>query len=234
MKLVAFAGSLFMYFCVGTVLAGVVLLGALWSRGVFTDERATNVLAAVYGLPLPSKEGAAKAAGGESPEQPSFQLILDRRALASLDLDLRENAVDKSLADLRNIELNVQEERRQLDLWKLSFDARLKELESSTADEALQELQRTLEVINPKQAKDQILHMLQTPRGKEDKPLNDIVNIFKAMSLDKRKKIIAEFKSPDETEKLGEILREIRLGMPDSEAIKDSRNQLQQQLNPTR
>ena len=41
-------------------------------------------------------------------------------------------------------------------------------------------------------------------------------------------------KKAEEAEKLAEVLREIRLGLPDSEIIRDTRNQLQQQLNPQR
>jgi hypothetical protein len=96
------------------------------------------------------------------------------------------------------------------------------------------ELQRTLEAIQPKQAKDQIMKMLEEYPTEFDQPLQDVVTIMKAMPLDKRRKILGEFKSEPEIEKLAVILREIRLGTPDTELIRGTRSQLQQQLNPQR
>jgi hypothetical protein len=48
------------------------------------------------------------------------------------------------------------------------------------------------------------------------------------MPIDKQKKIFGEFKTPEESEQLHEILREIRLGMPESDLYGNTRSQLQQ------
>jgi hypothetical protein len=52
------------------------------------------------------------------------------------------------------------------------------------------------------------------------------------MPLDKRRKILAEFKTPEEVEKLSEIFRVIRLGGSDADLLDDTRKQLQQQASP--
>jgi hypothetical protein len=153
---------------------------------------------------------------------------------ASLDLDLRESAIDKSLGDLRALQAQLQTESRRLDDWKRSFDKRLADLQSAAADAALLELQRTFEAISPKQAKEQILLMLKEPATPQNDPLRDIVTILRAMPLDKRKKILAEFKTEPEIEKLAEILRQVRLGNPDADLLRETRSQLQQQLAPSR
>jgi hypothetical protein len=57
--------------------------------------------------------------------------------------------------------------------------------------------------------------------------LNQVVAIFKNMSLDHRKKIIAEFKE-DDAPRLQEILRQIRLGMPEVKLLRDTRVKLQE------
>jgi hypothetical protein len=54
----------------------------------------------------------------------------------------------------------------------------------------------------------------------------DVVTILKAMPLDKRKKILAEFKSEEEAEKLHDILKQIREGVPDTALIRETRAQL--------
>jgi hypothetical protein len=233
MKIIGWLGSAVVAFCIATVVSLGVLGGVLWMKGALDGDRYLAILAAVYGIP---QDGSDKKKDGnepKNPEQPSLAAVLERRALASLDLDLRESALDKSLQDLRSLELQIKTERERLDLWKQSFDNRIASLESGRTEQAIVELQQAIEAMQPKQAKDQLLQILSSPpRSAEDQPLHDVVNLLKNLPVDKRKKIFAEFKTPEETEKLSEILREIRLGAPETELLRDTRKQLQQQLNP--
>ena len=235
MKIVRLLGALAVAFCIGTTISLVVMAGMLWFKGALGRDRLMALVAALNGIE--TRREAAPVAGAEKAngEQVSFDEVMKRRLLASLDLDLRESAVDKSLGDLRNLESQIKSENLRLDQWKVSFDKRLQELETKAADTALLEIQQTLEVMNPKQAKDQIVRVLEEPPLNDtDQPLHDVVTILKTMPLDKRKKILTEFKTPKEIETLAVILREIRLGMPDAELIRDTRGQLQEQLNPQR
>jgi hypothetical protein len=192
------------------------------------------MLAVLQGIEV-SRSVAPQSTQTADGEQPSLPERTRQRLVASLDLDLRESAIDKSLADLRTLETQIKTERERLDLWKQSFDQRLASLETQATDQALLALQQTLEAMSPRQAKEQILKILdESAASAADDPVRDIVTIMKTMPLDKRRKIIGEFKSPDETEKLADILREIRLGTPDADVIRDTRNQLQQQLNQQR
>jgi flagellar motility protein MotE (MotC chaperone) len=233
MKILDWLGSLFVAFCVATCISLAVVVGTLWMKGALSDDRYWKVLAAIYGIELDSGPPSAAAPKDKNPEQPSYEAVLERRALVSLDLDLRESALDKGLQDLRNMESQIKTEQKRLELWKQSFDNRIAALENGRTDQAIVELQQTIEAMAPKQAKEQILQILNTPpRSAEDRPLGDVVNLLKNMPLDKRKKILAEFKLPEEMEKLNEIVQEIRLGMPESELLRETRKQLQQQLNP--
>jgi hypothetical protein len=220
--------SLFLALCVGTVLSLAVIGGMLWWKGVFQDERWLAMLAALHGI-----QPAAVVAPQPDPvddEQPSYEQITEQRLAASLDLELRETSIDKTLGELRNLETQIRTEREWLDRWKLSFDQRLATLETKATEESLLQLQRTMESMNPKQAKDQIMRMLEASSTRaEDDPLRDVVTILKTMPADKQRKIIGEFKLEDEQERLAEILRQIRLGTPDSDLLRDTRNQLQQQ-----
>ena len=159
---------------------------------------------------------------------------MQARLRASLDLDLRESAIDKSLGDLRTLETQIKTESERLDRLERSFDKRLAKLETAATDAALLEVQRTLEAMQPKQAKDQILKMLDEPESPTDDPMQDIVTILKAIPSTSERRFSASSRLPEEVEKLAEILREIRLGLPDTELLRDTRNQLQQQLNPQR
>ena len=222
--------TLFVAGCVGTVLTLAVLVAMLWWKGALTDDRWLGMLAALQGIERATP--SASAVDPAADEQPSLDQILQKRLAGSLDLELRETAIDKSLADLRTIETGIRTERERLDKWKLSFDSRLATLESQTTDEALVQLQRMLEVMSPKQAKDQILRMLKDPPTAEDDPMHDIVTILKTMPSDKQRKILAEFKLEEEEGKLAEVLRQVRLAQPDADLIRDTRSELQQQSQP--
>lgn len=221
--------NLFVALAVGTFVTVVVLLAMLWWKGALGDERLLAMLAALQGIERAPAETRAASGTSVDAEQPSYEQVMQARLQASLDLDLRESAIDKALGDLRSIEEQIKAESVRIDHWTKDFDARLSKLETAATDAALLELQRTLEAIAPKQAKDQIMRMLDQPATANDHPMQDIVTIMKAMPLDKRRKILAEFKTPEEADKMGEILREIRIGTPDAELLRDTRAQLQQQ-----
>jgi hypothetical protein len=229
-KIAKFFTAAPLYFCVATVLAQAVAFGYLASQGVLTKERLTYALAALYDVDLHQLEREKTAAGQPLPhEQPAFEQVIQRRALASRDLDLRETAVDKALVDVRALTAQLKTERERYDQLKQQFDARLAQLEEVFTNTSLQEVQRTLEAINPKQAKDQLLRMLDdaTPEDRE-KVERDVVTILKAMPLDKRKKILGEFKTDEEAQKLHDILKQIREGVPDLTVIRETRAQLAQ------
>jgi len=220
-------GSLFTALGIGTLITVSVIAAMLWWKGALNDERILGMVAALQGIKPPPP--AALTAVNVDAEQPSLDQVLNSRMKASLDLDLRENAIDKGLGDLRTIETALQVETKRLDDWKKSFDKRLSELQTAAADSALREIEQTLEVIQPKQAKEQLVKMLEESKTATDDPMEDVVRILKVMPLDKRKKILAEFKTPDENKILSEILRVIRLGGSDTELLRDTRSQLQQQ-----
>jgi hypothetical protein len=220
-------GAVLVAISVGTLISLMVIGGMLWWKGVLTDERIYGMLAALQGIrpPPPPKLTALDT----DAEQPSFEQILNARLRASLDLDLRESAIDKALGDLRTIETALKSESSRLDSWKQSFDKRLSDLQSAATEASLREVQQTLEVMPPKQSKDQLMKMLAEPKTPTSDPIEEVVRILKAVQLDKRKKILQEFKTPEEIEKLHEILRVIRIGGSDTQLLEDTRKQLQQQ-----
>ncbi len=233
-KLIGLIPAAILYFCAATVVAQVAAVAVLSSQGVLTKPRLMQCLAALYGVNLHELEQkTADANKPPSNEQSPFAEVIKQRALASRDLDLRETAVDKALVDVRALTAQLKTERERYDQLKQQFDARLAQLEQVFTDTSLQEVQRTLEVIQPKQAKDQILRMLDEAGTEEQERVSrDVVTILKQMPLDKRKKILGEFKSEEEAEKLHDILKQIREGVPDTTLVRETRAQLAQ-FSPT-
>jgi dihydroxyacetone kinase-like predicted kinase len=219
-----------LYFCLATVVAEAGALAYLASQGVLTKPRLFQCLAALYGVNLHEIEKETTAENQAPPnEQPAFAEVIKQRAKISREFEIREVAIDKALVDVRALTAQLRTERERYDQLKQQFDARLQKLEEVFTDSSLQEVQRTLEVINPKQAKDQILRMLaEAGVENQERVQRDVVTILKTMPLDKRKKILAEFKTDEEAEKLHEILKQIREGVPDITLIRETRAQLAQ------
>jgi hypothetical protein len=226
-RIASLLGQGFLYFCVATVIAGVVALAMLYQKGAFSDDRVLRMWAVLHGVSLPS-DATAEAGDKRDEEQPAYDDIVTKRTIAALDLDLRENTLDKWLGELRTIETKIRTEQERFDRLVNSYEEKLKSLESNAADAAVLETQQTLEALPPKQAKQQLLSLLdESPSPGIENPPAAVVALVKAMPIERRRKILAEFKTADEEDKLAEILKEILRGAPDVPFLRQARDELQ-------
>lgn len=225
-KLAGLVWDMIVLVCVGTVLASLVAVGVVWSKGWLAGPRLEAALAGFYGLP--SSAGAAESKSHPaSSEQPSYETLVEQRLMATLDQSLREGAIEKGLGEMRILESRIKTERGRFEEFQVSFDKRLKDLQENAEDAAIREVQKTLETMSPKQAKEQLLKML----GEKEKPgerptLLSVVAIVKAMQQDKLKKLLQEFKTESDQNYLADILREIREGSPNLPMLKEARDKL--------
>jgi len=220
-KFGALAAALFSYFCIATVMALMAAVAGMWLKGALDPGRLYRVLAALHGIDVVTMQKQLVAHQEEADqEQPSYQARLEQQALKSLDLDLRTTAIDKGLSELQELQSNLEVEQSRFENLKKAYATRLKQLADEEQATSLKEVQRTLEAIKPAQAKEQILKML------DDDAMDDVVTIIKNMAIDKRKKIIAEFKEGPDADALYEILNNIRLGEPTASNIRDAQEKL--------
>ncbi len=205
--------SAFAAFCVATVLTQVILTGYFASRGALTAESMSKLLALMNGIDITGKklqQILRESAGGE---QPDFDEILEARKMQSYDMDLRLRSQQEFRDEISSMLAELREERDRFDERLVSFRNELQELRQGAQKEGLQDVQRTLQSLDPDQAKQQLMIMY------DDERIDEVVTIVQAMSTDKRKDILAEFVSKDEEDKLAEILRRISEGMPTSSLI---------------
>lgn len=226
-QLFSWLSTAVLYFCLATVLAQTVALAALWARGALDRDRLYRVVAALHGVDVVTMHAriAARKSAVED-EQTSLEDRLVDQELHSLDLDLRTQAVRQGWQDMQRLETTVHDQWLALQTTKAAFDTQLQDLAEEQQTTARRELQRTIEAMRPNQAKDQLLKML------EDHAMDDVVAIVTAMPLDKRKKLVAEFKAGTDAEQLYEILKNIRAGEPVASQVQDMRDTLQQ-LSPS-
>lgn len=220
-KIASLISAAFTYFCIATVIAILTAMSALWVKGVLDQGRLYRVLAALHGIDVITMQQQFVDQQQElDSEQPSQLARRELEMLKTLDLDLRETAINKAQAEMKSLQTAVTTDRARFDELKKAYSAKLELLAEEEQATSLKELQRTLEAIKPAQAKEQIVKML------EDDAMDDVVTILKSMAIDKRKKIIAEFKAGPDTEWLYDILKNIRMGEPLVSQIKEAQDQI--------
>jgi hypothetical protein len=100
------------------------------------------------------------------------------------------------------------------------FEQRLKNLREGSLATNLESARVILENMKAKQAKEQIQLMLN------DGEMKQAVVLLSAMPVEKRAKIVAEFKTDKESEELAEMLRLIRAGEPEVTLIDETQRNL--------
>jgi hypothetical protein len=204
--------------CVATVITQIVLFTYFATRGTVNGETLTKVVGLINGIDITGKRLQQILQQSEASEQPDFEQILDARKLQSLDMDLRMRSQNEMREQIRNLlaELTVRSER--FDERRLAFDRRLERIGQAAQQEGLAELQRILQSLDAPQAKQQLVTMY------DDERIDDVVIIVQAMTSEKRREILAEFVSADESEKLAEILRRIGEGRPTTSLVNELRD----------
>jgi hypothetical protein len=210
---------------VGTVLAQCLAAGTLYFRGDLTRPKVVAMVRALDGIDTDViRDSLAHRSEVVSLDIPSFNEVMESRIAARLDFDLREASLEKGRQEAIDLQLRLKSAGERYEVLKRQFDANFSRLSQGAADERLQELLENLESMQPAQAKEQIQRLLA---GKsEDSYLNDVVSIFKTMSTDKRKKLLAEFQTPEETQLLAKVFDRIRRGLPDMLLYKETRAKL--------
>ena len=205
--------------CVGTVLTQLLIAGVLAVRGSLNGDSVTKMVALSHGIDINGNRLQAIFDRAQNATTPSYNEILQKRYEESLDAELRlqnqSNFSEQLQVQLRD--LQIREER--FDARRDAFNAKLAEMEAGIRDEGLQQLKKTLEVLEPNIAKSQLSLLY------DDGEIDTVVNIIQAIAADKRKKIIGEFTSPDDQEKLAEILRRIGQGEPKKSLIEDAKQE---------
>jgi hypothetical protein len=221
------ATTTFLCFSVANVLAQAAGLAVVWQRGGLTKDCCVQILAIAHDVDTAEMwDKLQEETHHETHEQASYDEVRAARARVNVDLDLREMAFDKGWIDIRNLESLLEKERERYAQLKQTFDRQLNRLHQGSDDSS--EVQRQLESIDPKLAKDQILRILENEALDPDMRMQFVVAIFRNMTLDKRKRILSTFRDEDrEVERLHEILRQVRRGVPEVSLIRDTRRQLE-------
>ena len=213
--------ALVVYLCIGTVLAQGICLGYAWSKGFVSKPKLLQMIAVAQDKDERQSKNQDEDEKEPSSEQPSLEDIENARALRIRNLELREQAIQAGLDRVRYEQTKLIDERDMYVRTRAAFDAHLKNMKEGAIAKGRTDTRTILENIKPKQAKQQILQMIDA--GEEE----EVVAILSEMPVAKRAKIAGEFgKLDDDNEKLGKILRLIRQGVPEVSQIQDAQDEL--------
>ncbi len=207
-----------MAFCVATVLAQAIVLTLSAMRGNLRSDTLLKGIALLNGVDISGDLLQRMLEEDREVPIPTYEEVRTARARENLNLTNREDAVNRRYNQALTMERELQTQIADFNKRKDEFYKLLEQKENNLLDASLQEVQRTLEVLTPEQAKEQIKKLI------EAKELDDVVTIFKEMPLDKRKKIMGEFTSQEEIDILHEILMRTRKGEPAAALIQDARS----------
>ena len=207
-------------FCVATVLTQVILLSYFLIQGTMNRKTAVQLIALVNGIDVTGNRLQEFLRRSEEYEQPSFEEILDERKMKSLDMDVRLRSQQEFRDELSIMLADLRTDQDRFSNRLLAFRTELKELKQEAEESGIQEVQRTIQGLEPEQAKEQLLIMY------DDKRIDDVVTILQAMSTDARKDILAEFTTPADVDILADVLRRIGDGMPVSSLINETNDNL--------
>jgi len=214
--------ALAIYLCVATLMAQGVIVALLASQGRLDPKKLRQIIAVVQGVELVAPGASVEAQKSSSDqEQPSYDGILQARAVKSRQLELREAALKSGVDELAARQRQLKAEMDAYQQLKTAFDSSLAEMEEGERVRARDEVRLILENMDPQQAKVQILRMVDADE------MEHIVLMLSAMPASKKAKIIAEFKTDEEQKTLEEILRLIKEGVPKADLLDQTRQQLQ-------
>jgi len=198
---------MFVYGCVATIIAEALLVFFLARSWQINRERMIRTLAVAQGVDLSALEARAAAEQPDvSREQPSYEQVLETRAVKVRHLELREQALADALKQVAHRQRKVAEEKEALAGLKKTFEAELLAIKQQATSQGIEDTRAKLMAIKPAQAKLLLDDLL------DEGEIETVVTLLQGMPDTKASKIIGEFKTEKDLENIGEVLRRILEG----------------------
>lgn len=200
--------GLFLWFCAATFLAQICIVGLAASKGNVSRQTIAQIIGLLNGIDIQAGRLKQALISARDTPSPLYQDVLNAKTNALLQLDSRSRALDSFQRQLGDQQHEFQKKVEDFDERRLQFEMQQEKQRTGTQLDKLKKVQSILENMAPEEAKKQLLIKL------DNKELADVVSIIQGMPSDKQKKILAEFTSLEDHQKLSDVLREIRRGQP--------------------
>lgn len=202
MKILRILGMLVLWFCLGTIISQALVATYLVWRWQIDLARLQEILRVARGLG-PSPQPAPAGDTDLLRDELAYDDFLARRAEKARDLELKELQLQAAQEMLQAELSKLVAEKAKLAQERQEFENRVTAVQDQAREAARETLRGILESLRPDQAKAQLQAM--TARGQWD----EAVALLTAMPASRRSRILGEFKSPQDQQVLGELLRRI-------------------------
>jgi hypothetical protein len=219
-KMLNLAWALIISFCIGTVITQLLLAAVFYPKLKLDKERITQIAAIAQGAALPAK-AEVKGPEKQESEQASYQEVVEARAVKYRNLELREQQLRNNVVRVQSEESKIAEDIKRNKQLAEGFKTELEQVRKSSTTEGMDDVLRKLIKMDPKQAKGQLVMML------DNKEMDAVVSLIKQMPDKNCANILREFKTDDEKLKLSEVLRRIREGAPEIKTVDKAQEKLQ-------
>jgi chromosome segregation ATPase len=224
-KILNILWMLVLCFCVGTVLAQMLIGAMVLPKLKLNDERLSQIAALAQGNDIAPKE-EIKAAPTLEAEQASYQEIVESRAAKYRNLEMREKQLRNNFVQVQSEESKLADDIKRAKQLSDNFKTEVTKVRDDATSAGMDDLLQTLLNIKPKLAQEMLLKML------DDKRIDDVVTLLKQMPPKKRGTIIGEFKTPEDKDKLSEVLLRLREGQPEIKVVDKAQANLEPKNPP--
>jgi hypothetical protein len=199
------------YFCVATVISGVLGFGYLRHSGKLDDERMFRIVALMHGIDLEKigQDDDQQQMSEVPPEELSYDQQLDQLQVATLHFDVKQKTLSESLSDFDSQLKRLTTQTNRYAMLRKDVETWLDMQSKLVTDEALLTVVRQFEGMSPKkQVKPELIQMVKDGRVEE------VITILGSMANRVRRDVLKSFDSPDDLDMLYQIHSKILDGEP--------------------
>ena len=221
MNLLRHLGGFLVQLAAATLLALLAAGGYFALQGCFSRDKVAQMVAVAQGIQL-HQPAATDNDNATKPAAIGIDDLIEMRALQFRELENRKLALEQRESELVRQQRKLSDDKKFYLRSLKKFNGQIEEWETGKKAQALDNAVLLVGNMKSKQAKDQIIRMW------DRKETDWVVTLMKALPPAKRAKIVSEFKddAAGEPEILSEILRQIRVGLPDVKLAEDARGEL--------
>lgn len=196
-------GALIGYLCTAAVITLALGVGYLWSTNRLDDERMFRMVALLHDVDIDriQNESESETAGEVPEEEPSPEDVEWQRQVLARNHELKAEALKRNKLIFDASYNRLVTDRKRFDEIASKLETRLKQDGELASKKNLDQVVHILELQKPDQGKDELLQILE-----EDNGIEDAIKIINKMSQAKLKKIVQQFQTPEEKEKLHTML----------------------------
>lgn len=196
-------GALIGYLCTAAVITLALGVGYLWSTNRLDDERMFRMVALLHDVDIDriQNESESETAGEVPEEEPSPEDVEWQRQVLARNHELKAEALKRNKLIFDASYNRLVTDRKRFDEIASKLETRLKQDGELASKKNLDQVVHILELQKPDQGKDELLQILE-----EDNGIEDAIKIINKMSQAKLKKIVQQFQTTEEKEKLHTML----------------------------